>query len=191
MLDMSISADFPPFSMKTLMSKESADESHKCSLILLRDFRFCVVDERDFAALSQHKWLYHDGGYAFRKGKISEGQLYKTRIYMHRQVMGFPEGLEIDHIGGDGLDNRRSELRPCTKLQNQQHRIRKRKNTSSKYRGISWHTKSQKWCAAIVKDKKSRFLGSFTNEVEAALAYNRAATELFGEFASLNKVAQC
>jgi len=104
---------------------------------------------------------------------------------MHRLIMNAPEGLVVDHIDRNGLNNRKCNLRLCTKAQNVQN-SRPRRNRSSKYKGVFWNKLNKKWSASIHKGDKRIYLGGFDDEIEAALAYDRKAAELFGEFAYLN-----
>ena len=100
-----------------------------------------------------------------------------------------PKGLFVDHINHNGLDNRKDNLRFVTRTQNGQNR-RPNRNSTSAYKGVTWFKPTNKWCARI-KDKNKRiFLGHFTCEHEAALAYNKKAKELFGEYVLLNEVGE-
>lgn len=107
---------------------------------------------------------------------------------LHRVVMAPPAGTLIDHINGDGMDNRRSNLRVCTYAENNRNR-RKRKVRASAYKGVSRSPESAKkpWRASIKRPEgKQTHLGCFWTEEEAARAYDDAARELFGEFACPN-----
>ncbi len=97
-----------------------------------------------------------------------------------------PEGYEVDHINHDGLDNRRCNLRLATRANNC-HNQRSFKG-SSKYKGV-WRV-GEKWAACIRVDGRSKRLGTFVSEKEAALAYNQAAREHYGEFAKLNEIGE-
>ena len=104
---------------------------------------------------------------------------------MHRQLL--PHIRRIDHVNGDGLDNRRANLRPATAGQNQANRSRNT-NGTSRFKGVAWFQKSQKWMAKITHNYKQIYLGCYHTEKEAAIAYNVAALELFGEYARLNNI---
>lgn len=102
---------------------------------------------------------------------------------MHMMLTGW---RETDHRNGNGLDNRRKNLRPCTHAQN--CRNAKPRSVSSKYKGVGWSRVHNKWRARIRVDGILKSLGVFTEEAQAARAYDRAAAEYFGEFARLNGV---
>ena len=93
----------------------------------------------------------------------------------------------IDHIDRNKLNNNIENLRPVTLSQNQWNK-KPRKNTSSIYKGVSWQKTANKWKSEIRINNKPQYLGLFINEIDAALAYNKKAIELFGEYAYLNKV---
>jgi hypothetical protein len=91
----------------------------------------------------------------------------------------------IDHINGDKLDNRIENLREATKAQN--NRNVGSKGGSSKYCGVAWCKSKNKWEAYITFNRKKKHLGRYSEEIDAAMAYNKAAIEMFGEFAKLNE----
>lgn len=109
----------------------------------------------------------------------------EPRKLMHSFIMDTPKGSVTDHINGNKLDNRKANLRICTQSQNMANSVMK-KNNKSGYRGVSWNKKYLKWEAYLTKDYKHYFLGYFSKKEDAALAYNRRAKELFGEFCKLN-----
>jgi hypothetical protein len=109
----------------------------------------------------------------------------KRSIRLHRFLMDAPEGTQVDHINGDGLDNRRCNLRFATQAQNQANQ-RSARGSSSMFKGVGWFKQTKRWVARIKKDKKEYHLGYFDDEIKAAEAYDIKAKELFGEFAKLN-----
>ena len=141
-----------------------------------------VVDDRDYEWLRHFRWHLSRSGqrhYAVAGTDVASG------MPMHRMILKPPDNLSIDHINGNGLDNRRANLRLATQQQNMWNRRGKR-NTSSRFKGVSWKTDQQKWYAAIYVDKQDLHLGRFDDEMEAARAYDAAAHEHFGGYARLN-----
>jgi hypothetical protein len=104
---------------------------------------------------------------------------------MHRQIMQPPKGMLVDHADGNKANNCRLNLRICTRQENQRNTA-KHGGTTSRFKGVSFDRRLRKWGAAIQAGGKRIWLGYFTDEAEAARAYDRAAVELFGEFARLN-----
>jgi hypothetical protein len=91
----------------------------------------------------------------------------------------------VDHINGNGLDNRRENLRICSQALNCAN-AKKTKGKTSRFKGVFWNRQSKKWCAQIGNKKRNHIIGYFNSEARAAQAYNRKAKEFFGEFARLN-----
>jgi hypothetical protein len=124
------------------------------------------------------------------------GQIYfvshdnKNYETLHRLIMDCPKGMVVDHINGDTLDNRKSNLRICTKLQNQYNQKKHKGNKHSKYKGVTLRKelKSKPWEAFIYANRTHRRLGYFATEIEAAEAYNKAALQMYGEYAKLNEL---
>jgi len=107
---------------------------------------------------------------------------------MHREIMDAPAGMEVDHINGNGLDNRKCNLRLATSSQNKRNQRKQRRKTSSKYKGVYWHKRDKVWVVRIQAEGKEKYIGSYKTEQEAALAYNEAALKYHGEYAKLNEV---
>lgn len=147
-----------------------------------------IVDVFDLPLVNTFRWHAHRAkrtSYArgFRVG--SSGQ--RIQIYMHRLLMN-PGVAEVDHRNGDGLDNRRENLRVCTRAQNSSNQ-RKQLNRTSPFKGVvrkrrAWGRFA--WISQIKDGGKHRYLGTFASELEAARAYNDCARNLFGEFSNLN-----
>lgn len=153
-------------------------------LIELTQGKFAKVDDEDFEELARYKWHYSDygrTGYARRMN-------YKKRPYllrMHCVLLCVAPPLMVDHINGDGLDNRKENLRVVSKSQNMMNRSIQ-KNSSSGYKGVSKCL--GKWRAYIVVDRKQIHLGVFDEKINAAIAYNEAVVKYHGEYAVLNPI---
>lgn len=147
------------------------------------------VDEEDYQALSVYTWCAHkdhkqDTWYAQRQVRL-EGAQRQTTVLMHRVITRAPNGVPVDHRSGDGLDNRRANLRLAGDGGNQQNRRRNRRATNA-YKGVTFHKKTQKWQAQIRHQNRTHYLGLHRTPEDAARAYDCAARELFGEFARPN-----
>lgn len=153
--------------------------------IALTQGKFAIVDDEDYEEISLFKWhaaLRWRTWYAERATPKSEGLARTTSI--HRQLLN-PGSSFIDHINGNGLDNRRENLRLCDSRTNTYNR-QKHMNCSSLFKGVYLHKASGMWRAQIKLNGIRRSLGAFKLEIEAALAYDKAARDSFGEFAKLN-----
>ncbi len=153
-------------------------------VIPLTKGEYTIVDIDDLNTLSKYRWYYTGKGYAARRFSVAEGIGIQL---MHRQIMGNPYGLTIDHKNQDKLDNQRSNLRLATDAQNKMNSVKPINNTSG-YKGVTWNKRAKKYIAQISHNNKQIYLGHFPDLISAAIAYNDAATELRGDFASLNEV---
>ena len=156
-------------------------------LIPLTQDKFAIVDAEDYEWLNQYKWYAsrNENGDYYAK-RMERGT--RRQIIMHRVITEAPPGLLVDHRNHNGLDNRRSNLRICTKAENVRNQLPR--GGTSRYKGVSW-SKSNKKYAATIRCNKQRFhLGWFDDEIAAAKAYDEKARELFGEFAYLNFPAE-
>ena len=140
-----------------------------------------LVDDEDYEQLLKEgwKWQYSDG-YAVR-----EDSKTRRKIKLCNWLLGLPMTQMIDHIDHNTANDQRYNLRPCTASQNRCNAAKKA-NSSSKYKGVAWNKRFKKWQVYICVFKKQTYLGSYSNEEEAARVYDRAAKELHEEFACLN-----
>lgn len=149
-------------------------------LLPLTQDKFAKIDAEDFDVLSSFKWSAACCSgifYAVRWSPVTKGN-----EYLHRVICKPEEGESIDHINGDGLDNRRSNLRPCNAANNGWNR-RKSVNNTTGYKGVSWNARKRKYKVTIMHNGASFHLGYTHDLQEAAKRYTDKATELFAEFA--------
>lgn len=148
-----------------------------------------IVDDDSYEYLNKWKWHCTSRNYAMRTEMIN-GR--KHGVLMHRFIMNAEKGVEVDHINHNTLDNRKENLRICTRNENEHNRsktnIENPRNYSSKYKGVAINKQNNYYEAKIIKDSKKIFIGYFEDEVVAANAYNEYAKKYFGEFACLNDV---
>lgn len=154
-------------------------------LIPLTRGQFAIVDAADYDWLMQWKW-HCAHGYAVRTTRsLANGKECRRHLRMHRLIIDAPNEFEVDHINCNRLDNRRSNLRLCSKAENRTNRGAC-KNATSSYCGVYWKRSRNKWVASIRTNKQSRHLGQFDSEIDAARAYDSACIQLHGKFAHLN-----
>jgi hypothetical protein len=159
--------------------------------IELTQDQVAIVDDEDFDWLSL--WIWSAGKdrtgnkfYATRTVEISPRPNRQFHIVkMHRLIMDAPDGVEVDHIDGNGLNNQRSNLRLATHQQNMCNQGLLSTNSSG-WKGVRWHKQRQKWQARITVDGREIHLGLFGDPVEAAKRYDAAASEYFKDFARTN-----
>lgn len=172
----------PAIEIDRLEGIDSAIEEsdrHKCGFVMLGYGKFALVDFDDMPKVSKLKWVIHTGGYA--KTKID-----RRDTYLHRLVCPVVSGMEVDHKNLNKLDNRRVNLRSCTKMQNKGNCLRRSHNKTSVFKGVRFIRRTGRFMARGITGGKEKSLGVFASEIEAAVAYNKWATQLFGEFAKLN-----
>ncbi len=155
--------------------------------IYLGQDEYTIVEPADYYTFSKYNWIFircDKKPYAVSEFKI--GRKKTKRMYLHRAIMKAPKRRLVDHENGDGLDNRRANLRLATRSQNMMNRSKTKRETTSKYIGVSFDKGCKRWRAAIRVCYKQRWLGSFKNEVDAARTYDEAAKKYHGDFARLN-----
>lgn len=169
------------------MFAENSDtimDDNDYELIALSQGYFAKVDIEDVDMINQFSWsISAMRGTVYAKTSLARTNGARKNIYMHRMIMNVPKGMETDHINHDGLDNRKKNLRKCTRRQNMLNI--KTINGKSKYRGVSKHR--NRWRARTKAiTGKSIFLGSFHKEQEAAIAYDDAIISTGEDIAYLN-----
>lgn len=164
------------------------DESIDTCFIPLTKGKWAMVSgvDRDLAMSTWYAAPRKERCYAMRDIGSGHGRRVES---LHRIIagrLGVPiDGLDVDHINHDGLDNRRHNLRAATRTQNNGNG-RKPSTNRSGYKGVSFHAKSGRWCAWLHFEGRSRYLGLFQHAVDAARAYDREARRCFGSFACTN-----
>lgn len=153
--------------------------------IPLKNGKTAVIDPEDVEKCSKYGWVLDDS----KPNNYVHTCVGKSRktLKLHRFILNAKQGDIVDHIDGDGLNNTRKNLRLVTASQNGANR-RKFKNKTSIYKGVH-KRENGKWRAAIRLRGKLTNLGTFNDEIDAAKAYNKAASALFGDFACLNRFA--
>ncbi len=141
------------------------------------------VDDEDFDRLSQSHWKAVRGRSAV---ECWYARNTVTGVYMQRDIVHPPDGMRVDHIDHDGLNNQKLNFRFVTPWENSLN-TRPRKH-SSQFKGVSYRKRNGRWRSRITVDGKLLCLGSYPTEEEAALNYNAAARLFFGDYAYLNEV---
>lgn len=141
-----------------------------------------MIDE-NMESLKKYKWHFHKAGYV-------RATINGRREFCHRIILNAKKGEIIDHINGDKLDNRRTNLRFCTFQQNTANSSKK-ENCISRFKGVRFDTsmkRRKRWMAACEHSGKSITIGRFKTQEQAAIAYNNKAKEIWGEFARFNVI---
>lgn len=145
--------------------------------IKLKDGVYAIVDESDYEELSKHKWTLKGDGYAHRGTPRPE----RKWILMHRQIMQPLTSMQVDHINGNRLDNRKENLMIVNYSQSQINR-KIGTNNKSGYKGVHKNNKSNKWFANIRIDGKIKYLGGFGDIKEAVRVRDNAVKKYYGDF---------
>jgi len=160
--------------------------------IFLNRHLYTMVDDEDYDWLSQYAWkcFFATKYLRYARYKIIDQKKGKTIfISMHRIIMKPPNGMDIDHVDGNGLNNQKINLRICTRAENC-HNTRKRAIRTSKFKGVSLVPngsstiyKENMWKVQI----QGKYIGCYKEEITAAKIYDEEAIKRFGEFARTNK----
>jgi hypothetical protein len=144
---------------------------------------FAIVDDEDFERASKYAWYVSPHRKTmYARHRPDGNNMYRS---LHRFLLGVTPSQIIDHVNGNGLDNRRCNIRVCTISQNRWNEPIRKTNKSG-FKGVSFHKQVHRWMAHIKFHRKSIYLGLFDDPAMAARAYDKKARELFGEFAWTN-----
>ena len=154
--------------------------------IQLTQGKVAVIDDEDAERCAKHKW------FAVKTARLwyAQTRIGPRHVYLHRFLFSHL-GERLDHINGDGLDNRQENIRAASHRQNMANRRKPQwrdgRQTASRFKGV--YRNGTRWQARIEQNDKSVYLGSFEREEDAGMAYNQAALERFGAFARMNEIA--
>lgn len=153
-------------------------------LSIINSDKLCLIDEEDKERVLKIRWYVDKAGRVLASPKVSNS------FYLHRFVMKSKKKdyIDLDHINRNPLDNRKCNLRAATPSQNAINRAKFKGTYSSQYKGVHYNKARKTWKASIYKDWQLIHLGTFRSEIDAAKAYNRAAKNLHGKFAYINKI---
>lgn len=146
-------------------------------IIPLTKGKFAKVDNEDFERVSRINWSTTINGYCVND---------KMGL-MHRFIMNTPKNMDTDHKNMDKLDNRKCNLRICTRGQNETNKGKQNKETTSKYKGVSWSKNYRKWICQVVKNKEVVYFNTFDSEICAAKMYDLMSKKHHKEFSRSNK----
>lgn len=153
--------------------------------ITLTRGKVAIVDADLFESLGRFNWRAEKRGPRWYAARTEQRDGYRTTVYMHAQIMGTPKGMETDHENGNGLDNRRSNLRIATRVQNSQNQGMRPGNCTG-MKGVTFDKSRGKWLAQIRVGGRNRSLGRFDDRDAAAAAYDAASREHHGSFGRTN-----
>lgn len=157
--------------------------------IKLNNNKLVKIDSEDFEKVSSFHWftVKYKNYCKVRAEVWKNGN--KKGITMSRLILNCPKGMVVDHINGDALDNRKSNLRICTHAENMKNRKILSKNNKTGYKGVSWNSFAKQWQVGISFNGKHMTIGYSKNKDDAAKMYNEAAIKYHGDFATLNCIS--
>lgn len=151
-------------------------------------FSWTVIDATDLPLVLPYRWYEsRRAGTVYVQASVGSGAS-RYHILLHRLLTDAPKNKLVDHRDGDGRNNRRGNIRVASPTENRRNEVNMREHTST-YRGVSWSPRGEAWVVRCGIGTKHLYLGVYNTQIEAALAYDAAAREHFGEFASTNFTA--
>lgn len=159
---------------------ELSDDKKICRVFLNNSEDPMLIDVLDMDEVLKFHWYQSNLGYP-QTDVWDPNKQKSIHVRLHRMLLKPPENFVVDHKNRNKLDNRRCNLRICTRQENNFNRGMSSKNTTG-VKGVSFHQKSGRYRAYIKKDRKTKYLGSFKTIEEAAYAREQAAFSLFGEY---------
>lgn len=159
--------------------------------IELTQGKIALIDKEDVERVSKFKWtsFYNPKNKKWYARRGEGGRNNLKTVYLHRFIMNAPEGLQVDHINGNGLDNRKENLRFATNAQNHQNQIRPVRSQTG-FRGVTQDKRYKGFIARITANRKTYSHYGFLNAAEAAKVYDEMAIKYHGKFARLNFARQ-
>lgn len=149
-----------------------------------------IIDLKDLDKIKNYTWFtkksMNNSYYVYASTTIDKKE-YK--LSLHRFIINAQQGSVVDHINGNTLDNRKINLRLCSKNENNKNAKKNKRGTSSIYKGVTKRP-SGRFGVYIQCNKKTYCVGTYDSELDAGIAYNKKAVELFGEYAKLNKIGE-
>jgi hypothetical protein len=165
-------------------------DKNTIGLILEPSGKICLIDKETYPLVKDYRWGLYSKKYKHSTQCRVDTDIHinnkRIVILLHRLILSPPKHLHVDHIDGNPLNNKKSNLRIANAHQNSANS--RSNHGTSQYKGVCWNKRNNNWTAQIHIFRKKINLGSFKNEVDAAQAYNAAAIKYFGEYACLNKI---
>jgi hypothetical protein len=150
-------------------------------IIELTQGKTAICDDEDYDRLIKHGWVYQPGRFG---EEYARACIKQKGILMHRFILNPPKYMEIDHVNGNGLDNRKCNIRICTHAENMRNRKNQSNNTSG-HKGVHWDKQKNKWLVYAGKNNKRYYGGTYENIVDACSAQDKLSIKLYGEFARI------